>query len=60
MIAISRRLHILQIRCQNRFEQRETVIASAALVSVDWAHRGFWQMITVVMGIHSMPVMRIV
>jgi hypothetical protein len=31
------------------------------LVSVaDWAHRGFMQMITVVMGIHSMPVIRIV
>jgi hypothetical protein len=26
----------------------------------DWAHRGFMQMITVVTGIHSMPVMRIV
>ncbi len=26
----------------------------------DWAHRGFMQMITVVTGIRSMPVMRIV
>ena len=26
----------------------------------DWAHRGFLQLITVVTGIYSMPVMRIV
>jgi hypothetical protein len=40
--------------------ERPASIASAPLVSVDWAHRGFMQMITVVTGIHSMPVMRIV
>ena len=45
------------------FERRRSSKGKQKTISsnrADWAHRGFMQMITVVTGIRSMPVMRIV